>query len=97
MEFHPLGPRLLPGQLPTLFRFYPFIFADLFLDQVCDPVKRIGKHHRRNLNVLFSFQNLTHKAGLTDDALGGRIKQKDLVDVKLHGHRLGKLVFALAV
>jgi hypothetical protein len=41
MLFHPFIPRLLPGQLATVLAFDPFVFSDLFLNEVSDPVKWI--------------------------------------------------------
>src|ERR1700733_11517820 len=60
MLFHPIMPCLLPGQLATVFTFDPFVFPDLFLDQVSDPVRWIRGPQRRNLNIWLGNKNLTH-------------------------------------
>jgi len=34
-------------RVPAFFALHPFVFADLFLGQICDPVEGIRMHHRR--------------------------------------------------
>jgi hypothetical protein len=50
----PFLPGLLPGNLAASFTFVPFVFSNLFFDQVGDPVERIGIHDGRDRNVFFS-------------------------------------------
>jgi hypothetical protein len=60
MRLDPFSPGLRPRECPTFFALDSFVFADLFFDQICDPVEGIRMHHRRDDHVLLDFQNLAH-------------------------------------
>jgi hypothetical protein len=57
----PFGPGLFPRESPALFALEPLVFADLFLNQVGDPVEGVRIHHRRDRHMLLDFQNLAHR------------------------------------
>src|SRR4029077_19896518 len=52
MRLGPFSAGLRPRECPTFFALDPFVFADRFLDQTCDPVEGISVHHRRDRGLL---------------------------------------------
>src|ERR1700736_5596194 len=50
----PFLATLFPRKPSAFFTFDPLVLPDLLFDEVGDPVKRIGIHHRWNRNVFFS-------------------------------------------
>ena len=92
MLFGPLLPSLFPSELTALFSFQPFVFPDLLLDQVGDPIERIRHHHRRDLNVLLGFEDLTHRdrwqGWLADHSFRFGVEKEYFAGIDVHGQRL---------
>jgi hypothetical protein len=83
MRFGPFGSGLRPGELPAFFAFDPFVYADLLLNEVGNPIEGVGVHHRRHRDVMFGLENLAH-AGSVDVACGERKQRfRDNVLVQL--------------
>jgi len=51
---HPFLPSQFPGEFAAFFTFEPFVLPNLFLDEITDPVERIGVKHGWDLNVFLS-------------------------------------------
>ena len=53
MRFCPLRPGLFPGEVPAFFSFEPLMLADLFFDQVGDPIEGVGLSTRSWIAYLY--------------------------------------------
>src|SRR6516164_8350067 len=47
MGVGPFLPSLFPGQFAAFFAFEPFVLPNLFLDEITDPIERIGVNRGR--------------------------------------------------
>lgn len=91
MLFAPFLAGFFPSEFPPFFAFNPFMLTDFLLHDVGHPIKGVLRHHGRDGNVVFDFEDFSHGSDMglmclsANYLFGAGIEQVGFGQVEMNG------------